>query len=165
MRAGLVPARDRLMGAHGTPSGEGPRLNERFRHFAFQASCVLGSPWAFLTALVFVVAWALLGPYFDYSNAWQLVINTSTTIATFLMVFLLQATQNRDTKAINIKLDELLRAIEGARTGLADLGELSDEEIERLERELVSLARKTGVEKLPAADAGGARGVKAANAE
>jgi low affinity Fe/Cu permease len=81
-----------------------------------------------------------------YSNTWQLVINTSTTIATFLMVFLLQSTQNRDTKAINIKLDELLRAIEGARTGLADLGDLTDAEIDKIERELVSIARKSGLD-------------------
>ena len=165
-RAGLVPARGRLAPPNqAVPAVDARTVNERFRHFAFQASCVLGSPWAFLTALVFVVVWALLGPYFDYSNAWQLVINTSTTIATFLMVFLLQATQNRDTKAINIKLDELLRSIEGARTGLADLGELSDDEIERLERELVNLARKTGVETLPATDAGSGRDVKAAPAD
>ena len=122
-----------------------PGLNDRFRHVAAQASALLGSPWSFLGACVFVLAWALTGPYFHFSDTWQLVINTTTTIGTFLMVFLLQATQNRDTKAINIKLDELLRALEGARTGLADLEELTDEEVERLERELVSLARKTGV--------------------
>jgi len=124
------------------------RVNDRFRQFAAQASGVLGSPWAFVAACVFVAAWVLTGPYFGYSNGWQLVINTSTTIATFLMVFLLQATQNRDTKAINIKLDELLRAIEGARTGLADLSELSDEEVEHLEHELIALARKAGVSTL-----------------
>ena len=124
-------------------------LNDRFRGFAGLAGNVLGSPWAFLAALVFVIGWAATGPYFGYSNAWQLVINTSTTIATFLMVFLLQSTQNRDTKAINIKLDELLRAIEGARTGLADLGDLTDEEIEQIERELVEVARQAGVDALP----------------
>jgi low affinity Fe/Cu permease len=124
-------------------------LNDRFRGFAALAGNVLGSPWAFLLALVFVVAWALSGPYFEYSNAWQLVVNTSTTIATFLMVFLLQSTQNRDTKAINIKLDELLRAIEGARTGLADLRDLTDDEIDRIERELVEAAREAGVDPLP----------------
>jgi low affinity Fe/Cu permease len=124
-------------------------LNDRFRGFAGLAGNVLGSPWAFATALAFVIGWAATGPYFGYSNAWQLVINTSTTIATFLMVFLLQSTQNRDTKAINIKLDELLRAIEGARTGLADLGDLTDEEIEQIERELVEVARQAGVDALP----------------
>jgi low affinity Fe/Cu permease len=124
-------------------------LNDRFRSFAGIAGNVLGSPWAFLGALVFVIAWAFTGPYFGYSNAWQLVINTSTTIATFLMVFLLQNTQNRDTKAVNIKLDELLRAIEGARTGLADLGDLTDDEIDQIERELVEVAREAGVDALP----------------
>ena len=124
-------------------------LNDRFRSFAGMAGNVLGSPWAFLIALVFVIVWALTGSYFEYSNAWQLVINTSTTIATFLMVFLLQSTQNRDTKAINIKLDELLRAIEGARTGLADLGDLTDDEIDLIERELVEVARQAGVDAIP----------------
>ena len=109
----------------------------------------MGSPWAFLIACVLVVVWALTGPYFGFSDTWQLIINTSTTIGTFLMVFLLQSTQNRDTKAMNIKLDELLRAIEGARTGLADLSDLDDEEVESLERELVNLARETGVDHLP----------------
>ena len=123
-----------------------PTLNDRFRSFAGHAGNVLGSPWAFFGAFLFVAAWAASGPYFAYSNTWQLVINTSTTIATFLMVFLLQSTQNRDTKAINIKLDELLRASEGARTGLADLGDLTDEEIDKIERELVSIARKAGVD-------------------
>jgi low affinity Fe/Cu permease len=121
-------------------------LNDRFRAFAGHAGNMLGSPWAFLAAILFVAGWAASGPYFAYSNTWQLVINTSTTIATFLMVFLLQSTQNRDTKAINIKLDELLRAIEGARTGLADLGDLTDAEIDKIERELVSIARKSGLD-------------------
>lgn len=154
-RAGRRPARFAL---EAPPSARTPTLNDRFRHFALQVGTVLGSPWAFLLACVFVAVWALTGPYFHYSNAWQLVINTSTTIATFLMVFLLQATQNRDTKAINIKLDELLRAIEGARTGLANLHELTDEEVEHLERELVNLARKAGVDPLS-----GERGSKPAN--
>ena len=126
-----------------------PTLNDRFRSFAGWIGNVLGSPWAFVVATLFVVAWAATGAYFAYSDTWQLVINTSTTIATFLMVFLLQNTQNRDTKAINIKLDELLRAIEGARTGLADLGELSDDEIDLIERELVEVAREAGVDALP----------------
>ena len=124
-------------------------LSDRFRSFAAVAGNVLGSPWAFFAALVFVVAWAATGRYFGYSDTWQLVINTSTTIATFLMVFLLQSTQNRDTKAINIKLDELLRAIEGARTGLADLGDLTDDEIDQIEKELVEVARAAGVDTLP----------------
>jgi low affinity Fe/Cu permease len=120
-------------------------MGDLFRRFAAATSCVLGSPLAFLLAIAFVLVWAATGSYFDYSNAWQLVINTSTTIVTFLMVFLLQSTQNRDTKAINIKLDELLRAIEGARTGLVNLSDLTDEELDKLEAELLNLGRRAGV--------------------
>jgi low affinity Fe/Cu permease len=125
-------------------------MSDLFRRFAAATSCALGSPLAFLLAIAFVVVWAATGPYFDYSNTWQLIINTSTTIATFLMVFLLQSTQNRDTKAINIKLDELLRAIEGARTGFVNLSDLSDAELDRLEAELLNLGRRAGVGALPA---------------
>ena len=166
-RTGPVPVRDLAQSTPASSSrwARARSVNERFRQFAAQTSTVLGSPWSFLGACLFVIAWGLSGPYFHYSNGWQLVINTSTTIATFLMVFLLQSTQNRDTKAINIKLDELLRAIEGARTGLGNLDDLSDEEIERLERELVNIARRAGVESLPAESAGGvgaaARGSRA----
>jgi low affinity Fe/Cu permease len=134
---------------HAARRTQGDSMNDLFRRFAAGTSCVLGSPWAFLLAIVFVLVWVAAGPYFDYSNSWQLVINTSTTIGTFLMVFLLQSTQNRDTKAINIKLDELLRAIEGARTGLVNLSELSDEELDKLEAELLNLGRRTGVDALP----------------
>ena len=136
-------------------------MNNLFRHFASRIAAQLGSPWAFLLALALVVVWALTGPVFGYSDAWQLVINTSTTIATFLMVFLLQNTQNRDTHAMNIKLDELLRAIDGARTGLVNVNELSDEELDRLERELCALGRLAGMKSLPreasVAEAGAAR--------
>ena len=115
-------------------------MNEFFRLAAARVACALGSPWAFLAAVAFVVTWALLGPALDYSENWQLVINTGTSIATFLMLFILQNSQNRDTKAINIKLDELLRAIAGARTSLVTVGELSDEEIGKLEAEFRTLA-------------------------
>ena len=117
-------------------------MGETFRRAAARVACAIGSPWAFIGALVVVVVWALLGPYLDYSPEWQLVINTGTTIATFLMLFVLQNTQNRDTKAINIKLDELLRAIEGARTGLAAVGDLPEEELDRIEGEFRKLAAK-----------------------
>ena len=149
--AGQKPAGDLVRGAFARLRGhERVRtLNDWFRAFAVLIGNVLGSPWSFASALAFVVAWGATGPYFDYSNTWQLVINTSTTIATFLMVFLLQSTQNRDTKTLNIKLDELLRAIEGARTGLADIGDLTDEEIDKIELELVELARDEGVNTLP----------------
>src|SRR5215471_2598694 len=94
-----------------------------------------GSPWAFALAAASVVVWLITGPRFGYSNTWQLVINTGTTIVTFLMVFLIQNSQNRDTKAIHLKLDELLRAVQGARTSMVDLEELSDEELDRLKHE------------------------------
>src|SRR5947209_1075818 len=96
-------------------------MHQLFRQFATAASTGLGSPWAFMLAVVLVLAWLATGTYFDYSDAWQLVINTGTTIITFLMVFLIQSSQNRDSITINIKLDELLRAVHGARTGLVNL--------------------------------------------
>ena len=96
-------------------------MQEAFRRFACATSAALGSAWAFWLAVLLVAAWAITGPYFHYSDGWQLVINTSTTIGTFLMVFLLQNTQIRETKAVNVKLDELLRAIDGARTGLVNV--------------------------------------------
>ena len=133
--------------------GDSMGLNEVFRRAAARVSCALGSPWAFLTAVSLVSIWAALGPVLDYSNNWQLIFSTATTIPTFLMVFILQNSQNRDTKAINIKLDELLRAIEGARTGLANVGELSDEDLAKLEREFRRLAsRDSPITDLQASD-------------
>jgi low affinity Fe/Cu permease len=92
--------------------------SEVFRRFAHRTSEVAGSPWALLVASLLVVLWALTGPLFHFSDSWQLVINTGTTIATFLTVFLIQNTQNRDAKAIRLKLDELIRGVKGARTPL-----------------------------------------------
>ncbi|HEX9298433.1 MAG TPA: low affinity iron permease family protein [Polyangiaceae bacterium] len=109
--------------------------NDFFRKFAHRTSASVGSPWAFLLAVLVIVLWAATGPIFHYSDTWQLVINTSTTIVTFLMVFLIQNTQNRDAVAIHLKLDELIRALKGARNQLVDLEELSDEELERLRQE------------------------------
>jgi low affinity Fe/Cu permease len=96
-------------------------LRERFRHFACSTADTMGSPWMFFLAVAVVLVWAVSGPMFDYSDSWQLIINTGTTILTFLMVFLIQNTQNRDAKAIQLKLDELIRAVEGARTRLVRL--------------------------------------------
>jgi low affinity Fe/Cu permease len=90
---------------------------------------VLGSAWAFAGAIVILIVWGLTGPVFHYSDTWQLIINTGTTIVTFLMVFLIQNTQNRDAKAIQLKLDELIRALKGARNQLVDLENLSDEDL------------------------------------
>jgi len=124
-------------------------MSEAFRRFACAASAALGSAWAFWLAVLLVVVWAIAGPYFDYSEGWQLVINTGTTIGTFLMVFILQNTQIRETKAVNVKLDELLRAIDGARTGLVNVDTLPDEELDRLCRELQRLGRAEGLTPVP----------------
>src|SRR4051794_29253021 len=90
-------------------------MKEMFRKFSQGMSSAVGSPWAFVIALTAVIVWAVSGPIFGFSDTWQLVINTSTTIVTFLMVFLIQNTQNRDAQALHLKLDELVRALEGAR--------------------------------------------------
>ena len=110
-------------------------MNELFRRFAQATSTMVGSPWAFILAVLIVLVWATTGPLFNYSDTWQLVINTGTTIITFLMVFLIQNTQNRDAKAIHLKLDELIRAVKDARTDLVDLEKLSDEELDRLKKQ------------------------------
>jgi low affinity Fe/Cu permease len=114
-------------------------MRDWFRRFAHRTADVVGSPWAFLLAIVVVLAWAVTGPMFQYSDTWQLVINTGTTILTFLMVFLIQNTQNRDAKAIQLKLDELLRGVAGARTKLVHLEELSDDELADLQEQFKQL--------------------------
>jgi low affinity Fe/Cu permease len=116
-------------------------VGEFFRSFARRSSVFLGSPAAFVGAIAIVVGWAILGPVYHYSDTWQLVINTGTTIVTFLMVFLMQNTQNRDSKAIQLKLDELLRGVKGARTGLVKLETLTEEELVGLESEFEALQR------------------------
>lgn len=113
-----------------------------FSSFARRLSILTGRPLAFATAAGVVLAWGLTGPVFDFSDTWQLVINTSTTIITFLMVFLIQNTQNRDTEAIQIKLDELIRATQGAHNALLDLEELADEQLESFRAKYESLARQ-----------------------
>jgi low affinity Fe/Cu permease len=113
---------------HVRPNPAPPR-REWFRRFAHATADHVGSPWAFFLAIVVVVAWAVTGPMFRYSDTWQLVINTGTTILTFLMVFLIQNTQNRDARAIHLKLDELIRAVEGARTRLVNLEDMTDDEL------------------------------------
>jgi low affinity Fe/Cu permease len=107
-------------------------MNELFRKIAHRASLLVGSPFAFVVAVLVVLLWALSGKYFGYSDTWQLVINTGTTILTFLMVFLVQNTQNRDGKAMQLKLDELIRTHKASRNQLIDLEELSDVEMERV---------------------------------
>ena len=112
-----------------------------FSHIARRIAVLAGRPTTFLVAVLLVVLWALSGPIFGYSDTWQLVINTSTTIITFLMVFIIQNTQNRDTEAIQIKLDELIRATQGAHNALLNLEHLEDEELRRYRRRYAELAR------------------------
>jgi low affinity Fe/Cu permease len=111
-----------------------------FQRFATQVACLVGSSRAFLAAAIVIVAWAASGPLFHYSDTWQLWINTGTTIITFLMVFLIQYTQNREAIATQLKIDELLRAVQGARVEMADLKDLSDEELQHLEKAFSRLA-------------------------
>jgi low affinity Fe/Cu permease len=115
-------------------------LNEAFHKFSQESARVLGSVWSFAIAVAVVAVWAVTGPVFDYSQGWQLVINTGTTIVTFLMVFLIQNTQNRDARALHLKLDELIRALTEARTGLVDLENLPEEDLDRLAKEFKSLS-------------------------
>ena len=107
-------------------------MREFFRRFARGAAEVVGSPWAFSAALLLVLAWALSGPLFGFSDTWQLVINTGTTVVTFMMVFVIQNTQNRDAKAVHLKLDEVLRVLTGTRPRITDAEDLSDEDLDRL---------------------------------
>jgi low affinity Fe/Cu permease len=120
-------------------------MKTAFHKFAAMAADAMGSSWAFLVALAAVILWAALGPHYHYSDTWELVINTGTTIVTFLMVFLIQHTQNRDTRALHLKLDELLRAVKGARTGLVNLEALSDEDLAQLQREFERLQQRNPV--------------------
>ena len=113
-----------------------------FTRFARATSFHAGRPSAFIFAAVIIIVWALTGPIFHYSDTWQLVINTGTTIVTFLMVFLIQNTQNRDSQAIHLKLDELIRAKKGARNSLLDLDDLSDEELAQIRMSFAKIAAK-----------------------
>jgi low affinity Fe/Cu permease len=110
-------------------------VHDGFHWFAQRTAEVVGSPWSFAGAILLIVLWGLAGPLFGYSDTWQLVINTGTTIVTFLIVFLIQNTQNRDSLAIHLKLDELIRAVGRARNRLVDVEELTDEELARLQEE------------------------------
>src|SRR5438045_8200927 len=113
-----------------------------FRAFACAVANAVGTHWAFLTAFAVVLVWLVTGPLFNFSDSWQLVINTGTTIVTFLMVFLIQATQNRDGKAIQLKLDELIRAQQSARNVFADLEHASEAELKEFEEEFRELRRR-----------------------
>jgi low affinity Fe/Cu permease len=121
-------------------------LRELFRKFAHKASVAVGSPWAFISAVAVIVIWGVTGPMFRFSDTWQLIINTGTTVVTFLMVFLIQNTQNRDATAVHLKLDELIRAVAEARTGMVDLEDLSDQELEKLHEEFKRLRERKRLE-------------------
>ena len=120
-------------------------MNEVFRKFSHKTSEIVGSPWAFIVAAAIIIFWAVTGPIFGFSDTWQLVINTGTTIVTFLMVFLIQNTQNRDAKAIHLKLDELIHGVQGARNTMVDLEDLSDEELKQLQEEFQRLRERQGL--------------------
>src|SRR4051812_4556133 len=119
-----------------------------FRQFAHNVSLAVGAPWAFGLSLLLVLLWAITGPFFHYSDTWQLTINTGTTIITFLMVFVIQNTQNRDSQVIQLKLDELIRAVQEARNELVDMEDLSDDELHRLQHQFENLRRTAEAERL-----------------
>ncbi|HSE98644.1 MAG TPA: low affinity iron permease family protein [Blastocatellia bacterium] len=107
-------------------------MRDVFTSFAARAAQMMGNAWAFILATLVVIGWAMSGPMFGFSDTWQLVINTGTTIITFLMVFLIQNTQNRDARAMHLKLDELIAAVRNARNEMIDIEKLSDEELEKI---------------------------------
>src|ERR1043166_87006 len=117
-------------------------VSDAFRDFAHRSSTLLGSAWAFCGAVLVIVVWLVTGPTFHFSDTWQLIINTATTVITFLMVCLIQNTQNRDAKAVHLKLDELIRAVKGARNQLVDLENLSDNDLKKLEEQFRRLRKQ-----------------------
>lgn len=117
-------------------------MKDWFRKFASHTAEIMGSPGAFGTAILLILIWITTGPLFHYSDTWQLVINTGTTIITFLMVFLIQNTQNRDAKAFHLKLDELIRSHKGARNAMIDLEDLSEDDLKRISEEFAMLRAK-----------------------
>ena len=116
-----------------------PVTDATFHYMAKGTSTAVGRPKSFFIALGVIIVWAITGPFFHFSDTWQLIINTGTTIVTFLMVFLIQNTQNRDSKALHLKLDELLRATRAARNTLVDLENMSDDELQELQDEFSGL--------------------------
>lgn len=114
-------------------------MNQVFRKFSIAAANALGSSWMFIANVLLILVWLVAGPFFHYSDTWQLVVNTATTVFTYLAVFLIQNTQNRDAVATHLKLDELIKGVKGARTGLVNLEKLSDEELQVLQEEFDKL--------------------------
>jgi low affinity Fe/Cu permease len=124
-------------------------VRDAFRVFAHRSATMLGSAWAFTGAVIVILIWLVTGPIFHFSDTWQLIINTATTIITFLMVFLIQNTQNRDAKAMHLKLDELIRAIRNARNELVDIEDLSDEELHKLEEQFRRMRKRAENDESP----------------
>jgi low affinity Fe/Cu permease len=116
-------------------------LNKAFRRFSVASANALGSTWMFIANVILIAVWLLCGPFFGYSDTWQLLVNTVTTVLTYLAVFLIQNTQNRDSKAVHLKLNELISSLEGARNKVIDLKDLSDEEFDKLEEQFKRLGR------------------------
>lgn len=119
-------------------------MEDKFRLLSERIARWAGTSWVFALAICLVITWAVSGPVFGFSDTWQLVINTGTTIITFLMVFLIQNTQNRDAVAVQLKLDELLRVVKGARTGMINVDQLTNAELDQLRRELEEIGREDG---------------------
>jgi low affinity Fe/Cu permease len=128
-----------------------------FRRFSQRVARSVGAPWAFAAALVVVLGWAITGPIFHYSNTWQLIINTGTTIITFLMVFVIQNTQNRDSQVTQLKLDELIRAIRPARNELVNMEGMTDDELLALQRQFEDLRRRAEAHRMARRRAGDKR--------
>ena len=117
-------------------------LNEAFRKLSVNAATALGSPWLFVLNVFLILVWLVAGPFYNYSDTWQLLVNTATTVFTYLAVFLIQNTQNRDAKAVHIKLDELIASVAGARNRLVDLEDLSDAELTELQQQFKRLRER-----------------------
>ena len=117
-------------------------MNQLFRKFSIAAANALGTSWMFIANVLLILVWLGAGPFFHYSDTWQLIVNTATTVFTYLAVFLIQNTQNRDATAIHLKLDELIKGVAGARTHLVNLENLTDEELGDLQEEFTKLRKK-----------------------
>lgn len=118
-------------------------IHEKFRKISNQISLWTGSVWAFFLACLSIVIWSILGPHYRYSDTWQLIINTGTTVLTFLMVFIIQNTQNRHSKEMQVKIDELIRALEPARNDLIELEKIPDKDLDKIDKDILRLSKKT----------------------
>jgi low affinity Fe/Cu permease len=136
-------------------------IRDAFRASAHATASAIGSPYAFAAAVLVIVVWAATGPLFHYSDTWQLIINTGTTVITFLVVFMIQNTQNRDSRAIHLKLDELIRAVATARNRMVDIEDVSDEELAQLAREFRRLRNDPDPHEAAAVAAAAARPARA----